>query len=166
MEFLSNKGIIHGNLAARNILIDDNFVAKVADFGLSQAFYQNAHDKIEDSSDMPWKWMALEYLEDYAACCTVKSDVWSFGIVIWETLSLGRMPYISKSIENATEEIKNGYRLPCPDILTDVEWLEHFYQMTTHGCWQANPDERSCFADLIKIMENYLSKVEMSQHNK
>jgi len=163
MEYLSSKRIMHGDLAARNILIGDNYVAKVADFGLSKTFYDNIRYRKQERPFVPWKWMSSEYLQD--GCFTMKSDVWSYGVIIWEILSLGQEPYMGKDIENTIKEIRNGYRLPCPDVLTDrVEWLHEFYQQITSGCWKADPVERVGFAELVKLLEHRLSQEEINDH--
>ena len=96
MEFISRKNIYHGDLAARNILLTDQLVAKVSDFGLSQRLYQcltpnNPHAGNVGYMKLPIKWLALEVLMHGQA--TTKSDVWSYGVLVWEILHLGAEPY-------------------------------------------------------------------------
>ena len=98
MEFLSKKNIYHGDLATRNILLDEQLVAKISDFGLSRRLY---HDLSrcslykEDTSalKLPMKWLALEVLK-HGQVVSSKSDVWSFGILLWELFQLGAEPYL------------------------------------------------------------------------
>ena len=99
MEFLGKKDIYHGDLAARNILLTDQLVAKVSDFGLSKRLYQRIPFKRgeDDSGGMtggmklPIKWLALEVLMHGHA--TTRSDIWSFGVLMWEIFQLGADPY-------------------------------------------------------------------------
>ena len=169
MEYLSSKHVMHGDLAARNILLSNrkdgsnNYVAKVADFGLSKNFYYAQVYQKEERPEVPWKWMALEYLMD--GVLTMKSDVWSYGILLWEIFSLGQVPYMHQieSTRETIDDIKKGYQLPFPDTLTDashkrqskvVYALEDFYLDITDGCWEADPTERFSFTNLLEIIEN------------
>ena len=101
MEFLSSKNIYHGDLAARNVLLTDQLVAKVSDFGLSRRLYHNiSPDDNESMSGMklPVKWLALEVLMHGNA--TVKSDVWSYGVLLWEIFEIGGEPYRRGNIKH------------------------------------------------------------------
>lgn len=125
MEYLSSKRIMHGDLAARNILISDNYVAKISDFGLSKSMYDNTQYKKQRRNYVPWKWMALEYLTD--GHFTLKSDVWSYGIVLWEMFSLGQEPYLSKDTQETVKAIKHGYRLDLPSEVTEIPWANDVF---------------------------------------
>ena len=70
---------------------------------------------------VPWKWMAPEFL--HTNCFTLASDVWSFGIVLWELFSLGKEPYAGQTVEDVIEKFKKGYSLPCPDEINLVRNL-------------------------------------------
>ena len=97
MDFLSKRNIYHGDLAARNILLSEDLVAKVSDFGLSKRMYDDIctrtlYDENHTAFKLPMKWLALEVLK-YGEIIPIKSDVWSFGIFLWELFQLGATPY-------------------------------------------------------------------------
>ena len=97
MDFLSKRNIYHGDLAARNILLTDHLIAKISDFGLSRRLYHEMGPcPITKEKDvkliLPMKWLALEILNN-GEIVPMKTDVWSYGVVIWEMFQLGLEPY-------------------------------------------------------------------------
>ena len=106
MEHLASKKIMHGDLATRNILItkhhnDESYLAKIGDFGLSKAFYGNGSYLKQERKSIPWKWMAVDYFE--TDVLTLSSNVWSFGVVFWEVLSMGQFPYAGGEAEEKNQ---------------------------------------------------------------
>ena len=91
MEFLSSRAIYHGDLACRNILLTEGLVAKISDFGLSRRLYDKLFSDVKSDDELPFRWSAIEVLrmQQYS----LQSDIWSFGIVMWEIFNLGKEPY-------------------------------------------------------------------------
>ena len=163
MEYLASKNIMHGDLAARNILITDSndgesYLAKIADFGLSKNFYDKTSYVKQDRKNLPWKWMDVDFYETNVL--RLSSDVWSFGVVFWEMLSIGRFPYAGGDADDTIKKIKAGYRLPVPDEVKEANWLAKCYNEVTEMCWQLDPKQRCNFSDLVKIFKNLLTTEE------
>ena len=91
MEFLGERNIYHGDLAARNVLLTEDLVAKVADFGLSKRLYSSLSSELGSGAKLPVKWLSLETLVHGKA--STKSDIWSYGVLGWEIFELGAEPY-------------------------------------------------------------------------
>ena len=163
MKYLARHRIMHGDLAARNVLIsagEDGLVAKVCDFGLSKVFYDSIAYKKEKRRYVPWKWMALEYLED--AKFTLTSDVWSYGVVLWEIFSLGKEPYPGKSYCEMLPQFKSGYRLECPQEAKKIAtWsISKVYDKITSLCFVADPMKRASFSLIVSTLEDELTEEE------
>ncbi|XP_054259733.1 vascular endothelial growth factor receptor 1-like [Macrosteles quadrilineatus] len=162
MEYVASKGVVHGDLALRNILLAENNVVKICDFGLSKRIYQNAqYMKKNKNLRLPLKWMALESIlyEKY----TSKSDVWSYGIVLWEIFSLSGSPYADWELDGKFKaKLIGGERMKKPTYAPN-----HVYDIMMN-CWERNPNSRPSFTEIMEKMlpnNSELLYVEMnSQH--
>ncbi|XP_060686545.1 tyrosine-protein kinase receptor Tie-1 [Hemiscyllium ocellatum] len=137
MQYLSEKQFIHRDLAARNVLVGENLVAKIADFGLSRG--EEVYVK-KTMGRLPVRWMAIESL-NYSVY-TTKSDVWSFGVLLWEIVSLGGTPYCGMTCAELYEKLPQGFRMEKP-LNCDDEVYEFMRQ-----CWRDRPYERPTFAQI------------------
>ncbi|KFM79024.1 Fibroblast growth factor receptor 3, partial [Stegodyphus mimosarum] len=113
MEYLSSKKCIHRDLAARNVLVMEGKVLKIADFGFARDVHANDYYRKRANGLLPIKWMALESLID--RIYTTQSDVWSFGVLMWEIMTLGGLPYASIPPEKLFNLLKSGHRLEKPE---------------------------------------------------
>ncbi|XP_051523231.1 tyrosine-protein kinase receptor Tie-2 [Myxocyprinus asiaticus] len=148
MDYLSQKQFIHRDLAARNILVGENFVAKIADFGLSRG--QEVYVK-KTMGRLPVRWMAIESL-NYSVY-TTNSDVWSYGVLLWEVVSLGGTPYCGMTCAELYEKLPQGYRLEKPLNRCDDEVYELMRQ-----CWREKPYERPSFARILMSLNRMLEE--------
>uniref|UniRef100_T1IKX3 receptor protein-tyrosine kinase n=1 Tax=Strigamia maritima TaxID=126957 RepID=T1IKX3_STRMM len=149
MEYLASKKFVHRDLAARNILLADNNVVKICDFGLAKDLYKYSNYKKKGGGPLPIKWMALESIRDKVF--SASSDVWSFGIVLWEFFSLGGNPYPGIEIdEEFYKKLKSGYRMDYPEYAS-----ADIYEIM-QDCWQADPKDRPTFTDLVDRLGDQL----------
>lgn len=150
MEYLASRLIIHGDLAARNILLGENNVVKICDFGLARSIYhQNDQYRKTGNDPLPFKWLALECIEE--AVFTTKSDVWSYGILLWELFSLATNPYPGMEIsKELIDKLRQGYRMDRPLYANKA-----IYEIMRQ-CWKERPTSRPTFWELKAIFSNML----------
>ncbi|XP_077980930.1 angiopoietin-1 receptor-like isoform X2 [Glandiceps talaboti] len=145
MKHLSDKGCVHRDLAARNILIYGDYVAKVADFGLSRS--DEVYVKMT-AGRLPVRWMAIESL-NYSVY-TTKSDVWSFGILLWEIITLGGTPYPGLTCAELYQQLPRGYRMARP-----LNCEDEVYEIMRH-CWRERPYDRPDFGQLYMALRRLI----------
>uniref|UniRef100_A0A8C5G444 Platelet-derived growth factor receptor alpha n=1 Tax=Gouania willdenowi TaxID=441366 RepID=A0A8C5G444_GOUWI len=141
MDFLASKNCVHRDLAARNVLLSQGKIVKICDFGLARDIMHDNNYVSKGSTFLPVKWMAPESIFDNMY--TTLSDVWSYGILLWEIFSLGGTPYPGMVVDSSFyNKIKSGYRMTRPEHApNDV------YEMMMK-CWNSEPEKRPSFEGL------------------
>ncbi|XP_039602996.1 ephrin type-B receptor 4a-like isoform X1 [Polypterus senegalus] len=151
MKYLSEMSYVHRDLAARNILVNSNLVCKVSDFGLSRFLEENSSDPTYTSSlggKIPIRWTAPEAIAFRKF--TSSSDVWSYGIVMWEVMSFGERPYWDMSNQDVINAIEQDYRLPPPpDCPTSLHQL-------MLDCWQKERNARPRFTQIVSALDKLI----------
>ncbi|KAF7220086.1 tyrosine-protein kinase Mer isoform X1 [Nothobranchius furzeri] len=151
MEYLSGRNFLHRDLAARNCMLRDDYTVCVADFGLSKKIYSGDYYRQGRIAKMPVKWIAVESLADRVF--TVKSDVWSFGITMWEIATRGMTPYPGVQNHEIYDYLVDGQRLKQPPGC-----LDELYQIM-YSCWRADPLDRPLFTQLREMLEKLAEKL-------
>uniref|UniRef100_A0A8C7LJZ2 Fibroblast growth factor receptor n=1 Tax=Oncorhynchus mykiss TaxID=8022 RepID=A0A8C7LJZ2_ONCMY len=145
MAYLALQKCIHRDLAARNVLVTEDNVMKIADFGLARDIHHIDYYKKTTNGRLPVKWMAPEALFD--RIYTHQSDVWSFGVLLWEIFTLGGSPYPGVPVEELFKLLKEGHRMDRPAACT-----EELYIMM-RDCWHAVPSRRPTFQQLVEDLD-------------
>ncbi|XP_061891188.1 ephrin type-A receptor 6-like isoform X2 [Entelurus aequoreus] len=157
MAYLSEMGYVHRDLAARNILVDQNLVCKVSDFGMSRVMGEDAEAAYtatvnfysdRQGGKIPIRWTAPEAIA-YGKFSSA-SDVWSYGIVMWEVTSYGERPYWEMSNQDVVLSMEEGYRLPAP-----MGCPVTLHQLMLH-CWQKEPSQRPRFNNVLCFLDKLI----------
>ncbi|XP_023677187.1 proto-oncogene tyrosine-protein kinase receptor Ret isoform X1 [Paramormyrops kingsleyae] len=150
MAYLAEMKLVHRDLAARNVLVAEGRKMKISDFGLSRDVYEEDSYVKRSKGRIPVKWMAIESLFDHIY--TTQSDVWSFGVLLWEIVTLGGNPYPGIAPERLFNLLKMGYRMERPENCT-----EEMYSLMLR-CWKQEPDKRPTFSEISKELEKMMVK--------
>ncbi|KAM7385762.1 hypothetical protein PAMP_001820 [Pampus punctatissimus] len=151
MEYLSGRNFLHRDLAARNCMLRDDMTVCVADFGLSKKIYSGDYYRQGRIAKMPVKWIAVESLADRVF--TVKSDVWAFGVTMWEIATRGMTPYPGVQNHEIYDYLLEGHRLKQPP-----NCLDELYEIM-YSCWRVDPLDRPFFPQLREMLEKLTEKL-------
>uniref|UniRef100_U5EXY3 Tyrosine-protein kinase n=1 Tax=Corethrella appendiculata TaxID=1370023 RepID=U5EXY3_9DIPT len=148
MAYLESQNYIHRDLAARNVLVGDNNIVKIADFGLARLIKENEYEA-RVGARFPIKWTAPE-AANYSKF-SIKSDVWSFGILLTELVTYGRIPYPGMTNAEVLSQVEHGYRMPCPPNCS-----QPLYEIMIE-CWHKDPMRRPTFETLQWKLEDFFT---------
>jgi serine/threonine protein kinase len=155
MKYMAEHGQVHRDLAARNCLVGANLVVKIADFGLSRSLYNKNYYRVRSGAEVPVRWLAPEAL--IRGEFTLDSDVWSFGIVMWEVFSFGHHPYYTRANDEILNLIAQGYVLEqplnCPGSMYTI----------MKNCWKWDPSQRPPFSELASILDDHYTHLKMGK---
>nr|AAS79436.1 vascular endothelial growth factor receptor [Podocoryna carnea] len=148
MDFLQSQKCVHRDLAARNVLVGPDYIMKIADFGLARDIYKDEFYLKETTGLLPVKWMAPESLFDKVY--TSMSDIWSYGIVLWEAFTLGGSPYPGLPTEDLFGFLEDGKRMERPEICP-----KSVFEIMS-DCWTKSPYDRPMFSQIYDRLTNVL----------
>ncbi|XP_023818299.1 macrophage colony-stimulating factor 1 receptor 2-like [Oryzias latipes] len=149
LDFLSTRNCIHRDVAARNVLLTDQHVAKICDFGLARDIRNDDSYIVQGNARLPVKWMAPESI--FQCIYTLQSDVWSYGVLLWEIFSLGKSPYPNVAVDaNFYRRIKDGHHMEAPAFAP----AEMYRLMTL--CWSLEPTHRPNFKQIGELINRLL----------
>ncbi|CAB3400912.1 unnamed protein product [Caenorhabditis bovis] len=150
MEYLSQVPCVHRDLAARNILLTRNRVCRVADFGMAKRHEDKNYYRVSKNKEveLPLRWMSIEAIEERKY--TQESDIWAFGIVLFEIFTLGGNPYPAVSNCDLLDYLKTGKRNSRPQYAH-----EEIYELMTK-CWELKPENRPNFSQCVHFLKNHL----------
>ncbi|XP_026941997.1 tyrosine-protein kinase ABL2 isoform X7 [Sagmatias obliquidens] len=154
MEYLEKKNFIHRDLAARNCLVGENHVVKVADFGLSRLMTGDTYTA-HAGAKFPIKWTAPESLAYNTF--SIKSDVWAFGVLLWEIATYGMSPYPGIDLSQVYDLLEKGYRMEQPEGCPPK-----VYELM-RACWKWSPADRPSFAETHQAFETMFHDSSISE---
>ncbi|XP_075888214.1 macrophage colony-stimulating factor 1 receptor 2 [Nelusetta ayraudi] len=158
LDFLSTRNCIHRDVAARNVLLTDHRVAKICDFGLARDIRNDDSYIVQGNARLPVKWMSPESI--FQCVYTVQSDVWSYGVLLWEIFSMGKSPYPNVAVDtNFYKMIQDGFHMTRPDFAPP-----QMYELMTL-CWSLEPTDRPTFKLIGQLIDQLLqSSSDTSPH--
>ncbi|CAG5115203.1 unnamed protein product, partial [Candidula unifasciata] len=153
-KYLEDMHFVHRDLAARNCLVSSkstaNMIVKIGDFGLARDIYKNDYYRKEGEGLLPVRWMSPESLVD--GFFTTQSDIWAFGVLMWEVVTLGQQPYPARTNIEVLHFVRDRGKLERPDKCAD-----EMYSLM-NKCWDFLADHRPSFADLLAELETFQEK--------
>ncbi|XP_067029861.1 ephrin type-A receptor 3-like isoform X5 [Acropora muricata] len=148
MSYLADMRVVHRDLAARNVLVGENKVCKISDFGLARDVNTEVYVRTSQAR-LPVKWMPPESL--FLGESSTKSDVWSYGIVLWEVFTIGDSPYPGVKPRQVASLLERGYRMPRPNHIS-----EELYSVMSE-CWSEKPEDRPSFQWICTAMKRLIN---------
>jgi len=155
MVYLSDRKFVHRDLATRNCLMDERNVVKIADFGLSHKMFLQDYYRGEESDAIPIRWMPLESILHNKY--TIETDVWAFGVLLWEIFSFALQPYYGLTNEQVVQYLKDGSVLECPENTP-----KSVYKLMSL-CWSSKPVNRPAFRTLLRELERIEAELVLIQ---
>ncbi|XP_050984540.1 tyrosine-protein kinase Lyn isoform X1 [Labeo rohita] len=151
MAYIEKKNYIHRDLRAANVLVSDSLLCKIADFGLARVIEDDQYTAREGAK-FPIKWTAPEAI-NYGSF-TIKSDMWSFGVLLYEIITYGKIPYPGMSNSEVMSSVQRGYRMPrpenCPTELYEI----------MNSCWKSKPEDRPTFDYIQSVLDDFYTATE------
>jgi len=144
MQFLSDRKCVHRDLAARNVVVAKDGVVKIADFGLARDTQESDYYRKTGEGKLPVLWMSPESL--FAGLSTTMSDVWSYGVLLWEIVTWGERPYTGVPTEAVLDLVKDGYTMACP------LHCPHKLYVLMRSCWHMEPSMRPSWTCLVEAL--------------
>jgi len=154
MEYLSGRKFIHRDLATRNILVGKDFSVKVADFGMSQNLYSSYYFKVKGHQVLPIRWLPYE---SFRGKFSVKSDVWSYGVTMWEIFTLCKKRPYQGWTDRAV--IRDAMKAETRTLLEQTEHCSDAIYSVMRSCWDHDPHKRSTFADLYDSLYHIYTRL-------
>ncbi|CAG4985716.1 unnamed protein product [Colias eurytheme] len=148
MQYLASHHYVHRDLAARNCLVSDDFIVKISDFGLSRDIYSSDYYRVQSKSLLPVRWMPPESI--LYGKFTTESDIWSYGVVLWEIYSYGLQPYYGFSNQEVISMVRGGELLAAPTGCPPPMYA------LMRECWRHTPQRRPNFEEIVNRIQDWI----------